>query len=409
MRILIVTLLCLSVFAASAQETRPAIAPELLEQMALLEEATAVLRGLEAIDPIERAFPTREETIAFLQDQYSEASIPEADMQRSIDFYVALGFMPNDIDLRQVILDLLGSQVAGFYDTETRTMNVIPLIGDSPGESLSLLEQTIYVHEYVHALQDMHYDLDTLLPDDLTLTQPDRALAIISLVEGDATAIMQLYLQEAASTNPLSALSMLGESAAAGALAMPTGFPDILTRELLFPYEAGLSFVIEIWSDGGWDAVNAAYAAPPVSSEQIIHPEKYLSGETPIVVAPLDVSPGEGWSQTWDTTLGEFYLREYLRGLVEFETAAARAATGWGGDSFRVWRKGADRAFALSLAFDSAEDVEEFVTVYGEATGAFADGCGSAGAMVVCARADGTTVHIGSAPDVTLAGSLVGG
>jgi len=401
----------LSLGAAHGQEAPSAAAeipPALLAQMQTIETATSILRDLPETAPIERAFPTRAQTIAYLEDLYNR-ELPQDEIDRTTDFYVALGLLPADIDLRQVYLDLLGSQVAGFYDTDTRTMNVIPLTGDDPGQRLSLLEQTIYAHEYTHALQDMHFDLDAVLPDTVGREAPDRALALIALIEGDATAVMQVYLQEAAADSPAAALSLLAETALAGALTMPSGIPDILTRELLFPYEAGLTFVSTVWSDGGWEAVNAAYTTPPTTSEQIIHPQKFLDGEGAIAVDLGDATPGESWMLVWDTTLGQFYLREHLRTVTEFDTAAARASIGWGGDALRVWRADdGGRAFALRLAFDTPADLDEFVAVYDEATGAFAESCGVLVESVLCAVRDGDQIVIASAPDIETARLLIG-
>ncbi|MCA9906842.1 MAG: hypothetical protein KC547_23465, partial [Anaerolineae bacterium] len=76
-----------------------------------------------------------------------------------------------------MFIEVLGSQVAGFYDTETGVMNVIPVIGDDPGEGLSLTEQIIYVHEYTHALQDQHFTLDSLIDEGDIADHPDQLLA----------------------------------------------------------------------------------------------------------------------------------------------------------------------------------------------------------------------------------------
>jgi hypothetical protein len=403
---LLAALLCFAM-PALGQETQPA--DPLAEQMSRLEAATTRLRGLEPLFEITRAFPTREETIVYLTAAL-DRDLPPDYIARITDFYVALNLLPADIDLKATLLGLLGSQVAGFYDPDTRTMNVIPLTGNSVGARLGLLEQTIYVHEYVHALQDMHFGLDALLPDDLIQAHPDRALAITSLVEGDATAVMQVYLQRAASANPIAAVALLAEGAAAGALTIPEGVPDILTRELLFPYEQGLIFVTALYNAGEWAAVDAAFADPPRSSAQILRPALYLNGVQPIDVAPPPVSPGEGWETLWETTLGEFYLREHVRTLTSTPADAVRAASGWAGDSFQMWRSldGA-LAFLLSMRFEDAAEADEFAAVYQEGVGAFAEGCALLGEMVLCAAQAQDAVVIAGAPSQAMAAELLRG
>ena len=263
-------------------------------------------------------------------------------------------------------LTLLGAQVAGFYDPDTQMMNVIPMVGDTPGDELSITEQIIFVHEYTHALQDQHFGLDSL--DDPAVTAvPDRSLALTALVEGDASAAMQLYTQEVMTRNPLAALGLLAEGAMSGTLTLPPGTPDVLGRELLFPYEQGLNFMIALTSDGSWDAVNAAYANPPTTSEQIMHPEKYLAGEGAIERPEWDAAhaaPGPDWTTLWDVPLGEYYLREHL--LTRMPTAEASvAAAGWGGDRFSLFQN-ADGAWIwmLTSAWDTPQDAAEFLTSF---------------------------------------------
>ncbi len=254
------------------------ISPSLAAQMANLEATTAALRDLPVKQPVEHRFPTRQQTIDYLRETYAR-ELPPEQIARTKDFYVALGLLSPDIDLSEVYLDLLGSQVAGFYDSDTETMNVIPTVGDDPGTTLSFTEQIIYVHEFTHALQDQYFGLNALLDTPAVANSPDRSLALTSLVEGDATAIMTVYEQNVTLRNPLAALGMLVEGLQAGNLFLPAGVPSILTNELLLPYEEGLNFVVAVYKSGGWDAVNAAYANPPTTSEQILHPDKYIAGE----------------------------------------------------------------------------------------------------------------------------------
>lgn len=359
--------------AASAQTPPPALPDSLNAQLETLVAITETLRGLNTITPVERAFPTRAETIAYLTGLFSR-DLPPDEVERVTLFYQVLGLLPDEVDLAQAYLTLLGAQVAGFYDTDTKVMNVIPVLGETPGSSLSITEQIIFVHEYTHALQDQHFSLDAL-DDAETTAVPDRSLALTALVEGDATAAMQLYAQELMRRNPLAALSLLAEGALSNTLTLPPGTPDVLARELLFPYEEGYDFVLAIARANGWEDVNAAYANPPTTTEQILHPEKYLAGEGAIVNpawAELYAFPGEGWTQRWNVPLGEYYLREHLRTLMTNSEASA-AAAGWGGDQFTVYEsEDGQRLWLLTLAWDTPEDALEFVDAYRAAlTGAY--------------------------------------
>lgn len=400
--------------AAGAQEATPeAIDPALAEQMTELEQITQNLRGLSEEKPVEHKFPTRQETIAYLRAVY-DREFPQEAFARLARFYVALGLLPADIDLQSVYLNLLNSQVAGFYDPETETMNVIPTVGDDVGTALSFTEQIIYVHEFTHALQDQHFHLANLQTPEVEAI-PDQALAVTSLIEGDATATMTLFTQNVTMSNPLAALGILIEGVQAGNLSLPDGIPPILVDELLFPYDEGVDFILALYQSGGWDAINAAFGQPPTTSEQILHPEKYLAGEGAQAVTLADASAalGAGWSDVWESPLGEYYLRAHLKTELGSDQAAA-AAAGWGGDDFRIYSDGAQQlAWALRLSWDTPADQSEFAAAYADfgsqrfGGSADANGCWQDASAALCLTSGETTLVV-SAPTLAQAQALAG-
>jgi hypothetical protein len=115
---------------------------------------------------------------------------------------------------------------------------------------------------------------------------------------------------------------------------------------------------------GGWKAVDALFAAPPVSTEQVLHPEKLAAREAPVpVTLPADLASkiGPGWTADPDDTIGEFQLREWLTALGVAQAQAGTAAAGWGGD--RVgYVMGPDGRWLLMLvtAWDTPADAAEF-------------------------------------------------
>ncbi|MDZ4765986.1 MAG: hypothetical protein SGI73_15680 [Chloroflexota bacterium] len=374
-RIALIFIVCVSfaVLPLSAQDATPtpapAIAPELAAQMDRLETFVGRARTLDELIDVPRAFPSRDAVRAYLAELYG-TDLALQDLGRAEVLYKALWMLPRDTDLGATYLALLGSQVAGFYDTNTQIMNVVPTMGE-PGELLTFTEQIIYVHEFTHALQDQRFDLDTLMGDETRASVPDQSLALLSLIEGDATAVMNLYATQATAINPGLSVQLVTEGLLAGNLFLPPDIPAILGRELALPYENGLAFVLNVWRDGGWDAVNAAFANPPTTTEQILHPEKYLAGEGAVEVLLDDVAEGlgDGWTSIWAIPLGEFYLREHLRAGGLSLNAAARAAAGWGGDFLRVYARadadGTPRyAWLLRLVWDTPADADEFETAY---------------------------------------------
>lgn len=357
MRILVLLVFALLALPVFAQEDIPA---DLAAQMDGLERFATLARRLDARAPVPRAFPTRAAVRAYLEEVYG-SDLVLADIARSEAFYKALWMLPPDADLRQTLLTLLGSQVAGFYDTETQMMNVIPTFGEGGETLLTYTEQIIYVHEFVHALQDQHFDLDALLASGAG--EPDASLAVLALVEGDATAVMNLYSAQIAAVSPNVALQLLAEGVLAGNLFLPPDIPAVLVRELAFPYENGLNFVLALWREGGWEAVNAAYGALPTTTEQILHPEAYLAGDAALMVEFDAPSFGADCETVWDAPMGEFYLREHLRSGLD-ANAAARAAAGWGGDRLKLYRCGDAFAWMLRIEWDTPADAGEFTAAY---------------------------------------------
>ncbi|HEX2907287.1 MAG TPA: hypothetical protein VHO69_10535 [Phototrophicaceae bacterium] len=397
-----------------AQET---ITPALEEHLEAIEQLTAKLRDLTPLRPVEHRFPAREDVVTYLEREMNLQFDPQT-LLRETQFYIAFDLLPAEVDLQQVYLDFLSSPagVGGFYDTDTQGMNVLLVGGGELGDKLPLLDQITYSHEYTHALQDQHFDLDTLMPDAAGVAaNPDYALAVQALIEGDATAAMTVYLQTAAQQNPMAALSILTQGFTAGAFNIPKGTPPFIVTELSVPYQDGQTFVAAISREGGWEAVNAAYAKLPTSTEQIMHPAKYQSGEQPQAVTLDTTAPGESWERLADRPLGEFYLRSYLDTQLG-SSEANRAAAGWGGDRYHLYYNAEtdQRAWALRLVWDTPEDATEFgeaLTAFGDARFegvTAADGCWMGTSESLCVGCSGNTeTRVAVAPTVEMARRLL--
>lgn len=344
------------------------VSPALDTQLQGIERYVSEYRGLELNAPLNRVFPSREVVSAYLIETIEEQLTPQA-LREYMGFYVAFDLLPADTDLIGVYLALLEQQVGGYYDPEAKTMNTILLSGGELGDSLPVLEQIIYAHEFVHTLQDQNFGLADIgfSADTRDSYDTDQLLAISALVEGDATAVMNAYTIELQNRNPLAAFQLLTATFASGAMSIPEGTPEILFRELTFPYNQGAVFVGALLAEGGWARVDAAFSDLPRSTEQILHPEKYLAGEQPIPVtlSATDGVLGADWSLVTEDTLGQYYLREYLRTQLSSEVYAG-AAQGWGGDRYRVYTHDTDGTLALLLRimWDTPADADEFVSAY---------------------------------------------
>lgn len=327
-----------------------------IELMDGIEEEMEELRGLEGMQSIVRSLMTREELGAYM-DREMAADYPPEEIAADVLVLAVFDFVPEDFDLKRVLLDLYSTQILGMYDDEEDTFFVV-----SEGE-FDVLDRLTFAHEFVHALQDEHYDLESFVDEDKL--SDDQMLARMSLVEGDATLSMTEYLM--AHLNELtpedietlqSEGDVEGEEARAAA-------PPIIRETLDFPYLAGLDFVSAL-REAGWQAVDAAYADPPQSTEQILHPEKYLSRDEPTLVSvpPLTDTLGSGWHLVEAETLGEFQTGLYLETHLDKGTASL-AREGWDGDQYAVYASDDDEVLVFDTVWDSPQDREEFVIAYG--------------------------------------------
>ena len=336
--------------------------PALNAQMDHVEQATAILRDLEPLAPVTRAFLTRDELLGYLTAQL-DAEFPPEVARDEVIFYHAFGLMDLDVDLRAVQLAVLTEQVGGFYDPDLKAMFVI-----SADDELDALNQILYAHEYTHVLQDQHFDLTGLgLDEEHQISEPDAVLALQGLVEGDAMLMTEGYQRWLMQSNPAAAFDLLREGLFIRTVAFAAA-PPIVQYELAFPYTFGRNFAYTLFVAGdGWSLVNDAYSHPPQSTEHILHPERYVAGDDPIPVSvvPLDDVLGDDWRPVWDRTLGEFYLREHLRAVIPGETADV-AAEGWGGDRYRVYFNDDTEETVLvwRTVWDSQADADEFAAAY---------------------------------------------
>lgn len=342
---------------------------------ARIEAQVAALRELEPTGPVNRTVLDEaglREHVRTILDR--ELGTPEAAAGERL--LKALGLIPRDASIRALYEETLASQIAGQYDPDEQLMYIISRTGQ-----IGPNEQITYAHEFVHALQDQHFDLRAFIGEETD--QGDRQAARSALVEGDATLLMTYWAQ--AHLTPQELAEVIG-SVDPDAQAILDRMPRIISESLMFPYQAGLNLVFAEQLAGGWAAVNAMFADPPASTEQVLHPEKYRAREAPAVVTfPDDLAArlGDGWSVAAQDTLGEFVLELWLRDLGGLTRAQSQpAAAGWGGDRVALV-EGPDGAWAVALqiAWDTTGDAGEFADAAEPALSALR-GAGSVATML---------------------------
>jgi len=330
------------------------IPPEIRDQMDQIQEEVALIRGLQPTGPVGRALISPEELRQYVLDDFL-ADYTDEEARDDARTLALFGLIDPDFDLFSLYLELYSEQIAGFYDDETKQMFVVQ------GAGFLGLERITYAHEYVHALQDQQYDLQNGLgfSDEACEEDSERCAAVQSLVEGDATLADEQWLLTYATEQDYQDLldfydtfdSPIFDSA-----------PQFLREDFLFPYEFGRAFVDHFFLDGGWAAVDAVYADPPLSTEQILHPEQY-PGDRPVrlELPELVDALGSGYRQIDQDVLGEWFTQLTLREHLSPEQAEP-AAEGWGGDYYITLFHDQQQLGALVLVttWDTVVDAHEF-------------------------------------------------
>lgn len=352
-----------------------------------IEAQVVEMRGLEPVD-VKRETIDTEALKAFNVRTFDEDNPPDY-IAANERLYKAFGLLPEDQSLKQLYLDLIDSQVAGFYRPDDKTLYVVSRTGSIGGA-----DKITFAHEYDHALQDAAFPVFKDMKE--LLDETDRALARAAIYEGDATWLMFGWGSTNLTPEEFAAAQAAG--ADPGSMAVLAKTPPILVESLLFPYTAGPAFIVPIHTAGGWPAVDALYDDLPRSTEQVLHPDKFRAGEEPIAVklpATLAAEMGDGWTEAIQDTFGEFQLGVWLRESGITASDASAAAAGWGGDRLAVL-DGPGEAWAVVMR--TSWDTEEEATAFRQAAGdAVAD---APNAATVIADGRDITVVFASAQDI---------
>ncbi|VAW08801.1 hypothetical protein MNBD_ACTINO02-1742 [hydrothermal vent metagenome] len=337
-----------STSTADASDPDPAIVAALKAEIDPLIDITEELRGIQFLRRPEVVVISTAQMAARVRDDIEE-EIDLEDIAITDRMFRLLGMMGPDDALAEIYPELYAEQVAGFYDGDTQELVVA-----ADTAELSALTKSVVVHELVHALTDQYFEFHDTMTDLADAEgRSEEVAALQALAEGDATYFQFLYLQQ---LPLLEQAAMLVE-----AQDVPTDVldsaPSFLAESLGFPYTTGFVFVQSLMDLGGAAALDRAYESLPVTTEQIMHPDRYRSGEGPRTVAPPKVVL-DGWQLQVADTFGEWGLNLLFLDSVSRGDRVV-ATNGWGGDSYSVYYNADDVAFVMRYVGDSEEDAVE--------------------------------------------------
>jgi len=382
----LLTLAAVGGVARAADRVKPELLPVPRKMTADEKSETARLRGeAERIRGFKLDYDppwckrTRPEIYRHFTRRMEAAGV-KRELRLATALYAAFGFWKPDFDLAGVRLRAQSGAVGAFYAPEERRFTLVPSAKRASSSQVRIDKEAQTVHEYVHAIQDQHLGLTRIG----MFSGNDRASAARALVEGDAVLAMSIY-----------AVGRRYGRAKEGRLRLVTGetahrrsrmramlklpafrkIPRVISVKMVFPYTGGSLFVERAFKRHGWAGVNRIYRCPPVSTEQIIHPEKYFTPrgrpiEDPvkIVLPPPERTGIAGLKRVAEDSLGELDILLLLSSYVG-NARARLAAAGWGGDRYVAYeRTGGARAGELVICWlsvwDREQDAREFFNAY---------------------------------------------
>jgi hypothetical protein len=330
----------------------PSALDKLLARTDAVAKEVAKIRGL----PLKKAIPNDVVDRDELRQRLIKMAAEDKTHAETLAEGLALqrwGMIPLATDYEALLVDLLTEQIAGYYDPDTKKLTISKSAGDDPAWA-----EMVLAHELDHGLQDQAFDLKKFesLPDE----EGDAAAARRALVEGDGIALM-LEVMFARNgmpvpwANPQVAEMIEKAMSATGSGDGLDKAPLAIREGLIFPYRAGFGFVAALRRRQPWKAVDAAFARPPRSTEQIMHPARYLADEAPVPVA-LDVPPVlKGYAQAHSTVWGELGFQVVLKSQGVDAAIATEAAAGWGGDRTIVLTRGGDKRPQRAVGISRSE------------------------------------------------------
>jgi hypothetical protein len=308
-----------------------------------------------------KAFVERERGLKFTKDvpvdlagegDFQNRLLAEFDKEKDSlleeqEVLVSLGLIEPGSDLVQLERELLDAGVVGFYDPETGELVV-------RGTDPTPYVRQVMAHELTHALDDEHFNLNR---PQLDTADDETGFGFLGLVEGNARRIEDAYVESMSPQDQSKAfdeqLDLLDNAPALFTL------PPILITLIQEPYEQGPVFVNALLDDGGQARLDAAFASPPSTSEQVLDPSVYLRGEGAVPVA----TPTPDGAQSNKGVIGAFLLRELLASGGVSGREVDTAVTGWGGDAYVTWHDDQARScIKATFAGDTPTDTDEIAT-----------------------------------------------
>lgn len=331
------------------------------EVPAIAEQLTRI-SGMKLRHPVPCDFITKQQINAFLKKRVKEVASPSEIRAEELTLK-KFGLVPQDFDLAKSTVDLLTEQAAAFYDYDRKKLFLT-----EPASNEA--QEPVLAHELSHALADQNFNLARFIRRGRK--SDDGATARLAVMEGQATWLMSEYLArrmgQSLKDSP-AMVSMMSNMSDAGDGQYPVfeKAPLYLRQSLVFPYGKGMLFQNDVFRHDGQESFSEVFLRPPVSTQQILHPQKYFDGVKPTRPDVPEIRLPHGYKDLVGGTLGELehtILLEQYTG----KQSAAEIAPHWRGCTFllRENRRAGRAVLLYSVEWDSDDAASRYFAAYRE-------------------------------------------
>jgi len=301
----------------------------------------------------------------FLKKKVKEVSTP-AEVRAEELTLKKFGLVPPDFDLAQTTVDVLTEQAAAFYDYHAKKLFITDW-------TPSATREAALAHELAHALADQNFNLKRFIRK--SHESDDEAMARMAVMEGQATWLMSEFLArrtgETLVHNDALAERMnnMSDSGGGGEFPVFEGAPLYIRATLIFPYTGGMRFQQAVVDKDGKTAFAEVFQHAPVSTQQVLHPEKYFAGAKPDPPdLPKPPPAVHGYKALIGGTFGELdhhVLIEQYAG----KQAADDIAPHWRGGQYEIIenKKKARSVLLYASRWEDAESARKFFEAYRKA------------------------------------------
>ena len=336
-------------------ETKPFTAEE-TARLHELRDNVARIRGLAVNEDIQEGVVQAKDLRGYMERAFAELDEKERSDLRAFELVWRLMRMiePDD-DFEDALITANSDIIAGLYIPKEKRLALVDDQKDG-----GKFEEFILAHEYTHSFQDKAYDLVKFHEKEEEAENSELSTTMSCVLEGDASVAAIHYMNEKY------AGGSWAEELDSGDEEEEIDLPPALQRYSEFNYSECLMFVVAVQLLQGWDGVNKLLEKPPVSTEQILHLDKYIKGEEPQSVEVTDWADelGSGWSLLERGDYGEFDVYNYLLTAGVSEPQAKAGAAGWGGGKMQLYTQGGEKPkhvlVHIALQWDTRNDFNEY-------------------------------------------------